>query len=206
MLFGKGKRCEVCQEKMSKKYSFCPYCGSDVADLTEDPEDYGLLGKNDIQTNAPTNLTPTDNMLNNMINTMAKMLEKQMREMNTEVQTAPNGIRIQIAGPQPQKKIQHIPQKQLTQEQLNKIASLPKSTPKSTVKRLGEKLIYELAAPGITSVDDIFVSKLERGYEVKAIGAKKIYTKTLPVNLPLKRYGIENNLLFVEFLADARLR
>ena len=37
--------------------------------------------------------------------------------------------------------------------------------------------------------EDIFISKLESGYEIKAIGSKKIYVNSVPINLPLKQYS-----------------
>ena len=57
-----------------------------------------------------------------------------------------------------------------------------------------------MKAPGIESVEDVFISKLESGYEVKAIGKKKVYVNSLPVNLPLRGYGIDvSKGLMVEF-------
>ena len=62
-----------------------------------------------------------------------------------------------------------------------------------------DKLIYELSTPGLDSKEDIFLSKVETGYEVKAIGSKKVYVNTLQVNLPLHDLSVANNKLLVEF-------
>ena len=51
----------------------------------------------------------------------------------------------------------------------------------------------------MTSTDDVFISKLESGYETKVIGGKKVFVNSLPINLPLLRYTIANNKLFLEF-------
>lgn len=64
---------------------------------------------------------------------------------------------------------------------------------------MSDKVIYELAVPGVQSVQDIFISKLESGYEVKAIGKRKVYVNSLPVNLPLKKYSITDKQVIVEF-------
>ena len=48
-------------------------------------------------------------------------------------------------------------------------------------------------------MDDIFVSKVESGYEVKAVGKKKVYFNSLQINLPLKKYSVKDNKLTIEF-------
>jgi hypothetical protein len=59
------------------------------------------------------------------------------------------------------------------------MGKLPRAKAKSSSKRLGDRLVYELVTPGVTSPKDIFISKLESGYEIKAIGQKKVYSKNL---------------------------
>ncbi len=87
-------------------------------------------------------------------------------------------------------------------EQLKKMGSLPRTEAKTSVKRFGDKVVYELATPGVNSANDVFVSKLESGYEIKAIGNKKIYVNSVPINLPLRKYSILKNKLLVEFVSD----
>ena len=127
-------------------------------------------------------------------------MEKEFQD--AEIKTFPNGIRIKIAGPRiiqakQKKKVQ--PRKPITPEQIEKISSLPKAEARTNVKRLGDKVVYELNTPGVQSVDDIFISKLESGYEVKALGSKKVYVNSIPVNLPITKYSVLDNKLFVEF-------
>jgi intein/homing endonuclease len=61
-------------------------------------------------------------------------------------------------------------------------------------------VVYELAASGITSIQDIFVSKIETGYEIKAIGNEKVYVNNIPINLPLSKYSIVKDKLLFEFV------
>ena len=82
------------------------------------------------------------------------------------------------------------------------MSTLPREKAKTNVKRLGDKIIYELATPGVSSPEDIFISKLETGYEIKAIGSKKIYVNSIPINLQLKNYSISKSKLSVEFKAQ----
>jgi len=85
---------------------------------------------------------------------------------------------------------------------LKKMGSLPRAKAKTSVKRFGNKVVYELSTPGVISAEDVFISKLESGYEIKAIGDKKVYVNSVPINLPLKKYSIVNNKLLFEFLAE----
>tara|TARA_Y100000310_G_C20258277_1_gene612406 strand:- start:163 stop:639 length:477 start_codon:yes stop_codon:yes gene_type:complete len=139
--------------------------------------------------------------------------EKQMQKdlQNAEIQSFPNGIKIKIGLPNsnqqnPQKnkgtKKKSILEKAPTQEQIKKLSALPKAQAKSSIKRLNNSLNYELATPGVDSIEDIFIAKLEEGYEVKAIGDKKVYTNSLPVNLPLKRLSLLKDKLLVEFQTE----
>ena len=89
--------------------------------------------------------------------------------------------------------------KNLTDEQLKKMSGLPRTKAKMTMRRLSNKIIYELNTPGINSTEDVLLAKLESGYEVKAIGEKKVYVNSIPVNLPLQGFSIQDNKLIVEF-------
>src|SRR3990172_3572410 len=144
------------------------------------------------------------------MNSMIKALDKQMKEGaepifegNADIEHSPNGIKIKIGIPQGkqnrQQKPKHSIKKQITEAQLEKMSNLPRAPAKTSVRRLSDKVVYELSAPGISSTDDVFVSKLENGYEIKAIGGKKVYVNSLPVNLQLKGLVISDNKLLVEF-------
>lgn len=222
MIFGKrnknNKRCEVCGSKTSEKHSFCPYCGNNMVEL-RDKENYGLLGKNDFAELGQEEMMPQgfgvmDKLFSSVINNMMKNLDKQFKEQfneaeRPEVAAFPNGIRIKISGPfdmQQKKKAKQktIAPREIDAAQIKKMSSLPRTKAKTSVKRFGDRVVYELSTPGVNSSQDVFVSKLENGYEVKAIGDKKIYVNSVPINLPLQRYTIMNNKLLIEFLAEQR--
>jgi len=214
------KKCEGCGRKIEKNYSFCPHCGNSFTDPEKEKQEYGMLGKNDfiepdMHNQFDQGFGITDKIFTSVFNSLMKNLDKQFqnqfREMekemdNTEIKTFPNGIRIKIATPgnHVKKTKEQNPKKTITQSQIKKITSLPKAQAKTNVKRLNNKVIYELSTPGVTSQEDIFISKLESGYEIKAIGEKKIYVNNLPINLPLQRYAIEKNKILVEFLAQEK--
>jgi len=115
----------------------------------------------------------------------------------------PNGIKIRIGpamqNPQIQNQNRQLPKLKITDEQLNRMSSLPRASAKTAIRRLSDKIVYELDVPGISSVNDVFISKLESGYEVKAIG-DKVYTNTLPVTLPLRSMSVDKNKISIEFV------
>lgn len=216
MIFGKkeNKKCENCGKNTIESSNFCPNCGSSFTNAKKEMNDFGLLGKNDFtdQPNfLPQNLGVTDKLFNSIFNSLMKNLDKQFQSQfkdleknleNAEIKTFPNGIRIKISSPQMQKqKEKRVVSKSPSEETMRKMSSLPREQAKSNMKRIGDKIIYEFTTPGITSPEDVFVSKLESGYEIKVVGNKKVYINNVPLNLPLKRYTIQKNKLSVEFNA-----
>ena len=219
MFFNKnkeGKKCENCGAGNQDSFNFCPNCGNNFLDMQK--ENFGLLGRNDsidgeIENQSPfANMGFTDKMFNSIFNTLVKNLDKQMRNQmrnfeedpHAEVKAFPNGIKIKISGPMPvqKKKPSNVFHRSIDEAQIKKMNSLPRAKAKTSVKRLGNKLVYELNTPGIASTEDVFVSKLESGYEIKVIGNKKVYVNNFPINLPLRKYSVEQDKLLIEFAAD----
>lgn len=232
MFFKKSKKkesdkCVNCKSELHEEFSFCPYCGISLINKEEEMKKYGLLGKNEFEdrTSANTMLAQegfgfSDKIFSSLFNSVMKSMEKQMRNMdkemasnmsNAEIRPIPNGFSIRI-GPGVKQR-QHMPQKPVqqrqtsqrrgpTQEQLKRISSLPKTSAKSNVKRLGNKIVYELGMEGVKSADDIFLSKLEKGYEVKALGDKQVYVNTIPLDLPVKTFRIEKDKISFEFKTE----
>lgn len=200
-MFSKKQSCPRCNSNIKQSFDFCPHCGADVRDPEKEFNDFGFLGK-DETSNAPLagggGLGITDRMISSMIQSLMKTLEKQMKQADiSEVQNLPNGITIRVGQPEQKPKRQKLPS--VTQQHVTRMKGLPRVEAPSRVRRLGDKVLYELKAPGIGSVDDVFVSKLASGYEVKAIGKKKVYVNSLPVELPLRGYSIEKDGLTLEF-------
>lgn len=210
----KGKKCKRCEGKLKEVYSFCPYCGMDLRNPEKDMEDFGMLGKGNNIEGFPLigggGLGVSDKIVDKILNSfmrnipdLMKNLEKQMDDVEPEIQSLPNGIRIKVRGPfkksGSEKEKKKDVQKVITSEQIKRMSSLPRVEAKSNVKRLSDKVVYELKAPGVEDVQDVFVSKLENGYEVKAIGRKKVYVSNIPINLPLRGYKVSDVGLTVEF-------
>ncbi len=209
-MFGKKKiKCERCESKVNDDYDFCPYCGLELADREKESKDFGMLGKNDLLDEEILADMPGfgefDKLVGSLMGNLARQIEKQLKQNGkTQVRSLPNGIAISVGVPmqQQQKRKPRKKDREMTDEQVQKLAQMPKVEVKADVKRLGEKVFYELDAPGIETVDDVFVSKLENGYDVKAIGKKKVYVKSIPVELPMKSYSIKDDKLIFEFLEE----
>ena len=199
-MFGRKSKCERCKSKVNKDFEFCPHCGLSLSDPEKDMKDFGMLGKNEM-VGYPLigggGFGISDRMLNAMVRNLFKAFDKHMQELNLTSNGFPNRIRIKFGTFDEKKKKKN--GEVISEEQIKRMTGLPRVEGKTNVKRLNDKVIYEIQAPGIEDVNDVFVSKLEGGYEIKAIGKKKVYVNSLPVNLPLKSYSITEKGLIVEF-------
>lgn len=210
------KTCNNCDSKIKKSYNFCPGCG---IQLRQPSEDWGMLGKKDNSQKKPELKMfgggITGGIMNKMLGNAMKMLEKEMAK---EMQNNPNNsnmpgfpgakVKLMINGKEinPQK----IPKKEekkdnvkilpidFSNENLEKWANLKKDEPQTSLKRIGDKIEYELDITGVKSIKDISIIKLENSIEVKAIAEEKAYQKVIPLNLPLKKYTLLKGKLTLE--------
>jgi HSP20 family molecular chaperone IbpA len=214
----KKEECRKCGEKVSKKYDFCPHCGNLVNGNSKKEGDLGMLGRDD-NLNEFEELSKTifrgggNNMLNKMIGSVMKMLEKEMEkeikrkdnQPKTNFQLFINGKKLNFndSKNQPQEnkreKIREIFLNQFSQNNIKKFSNLPRVEPTTNIRRLSDKVIYEILMPGIKSIKDISIIKLENSIELKAISKNKAYFKLIPINLPITNYGILKERLILEF-------
>lgn len=210
------KKCPRCEEKIKSNYEYCSNCGLKVG---KSKKMYGMLGKNDFmeQEQSPILGGFSGGVLNKMMGSAMKMLEKEMqkslqentKQPPTKIRLMINGKEItpiinqknQIQGNQIQKK-ENLPTKTLpiefSSENLKKFKKLNKKEPKTHVRRLGDRLTYELEIPGVESIKDIAIIKIDQGIEVKAIAKTKAYEKTISIDLPLLKYALLKGKLSLE--------
>lgn len=201
-----GTKCPNCRSKLSKKFSFCPRCGTNIMKKTEQ-EDYGLLGLDDrIE---PMNLNVMPFNLNKIFNGLIKQLSQELREDDKEILNPKLNISISsLNGGNPEIKIIRNGQKNnpevkiqnssISEEKAKKFSKLPRIDAETKVRRLSNKLIYEISVPGIEDKSDIFINKLENSIEIKAFSKDKVYLKTIPVNMPILNYNLEDGKLILE--------
>src|SRR3989338_3480339 len=204
-MFGKKRYCRNCREKVSSKYRFCPSCGDEIESYKE--EDWGMLGREDIfgeeSFASPFFGGFSGKMFNSMLGGAFKMLEKEMKNMEkssgSNFRLMINGKEIQIGQPKKQKEaVRKIPKREFGKEQLKKISELPKKEPKTSLKRLGDKIIYEIEMPEVKSLNDVLINNLENSIEIKAIGEKLIYSKIIPINMPVINQELSQGKLILE--------
>lgn len=212
-----SKKCQRCEGKLKDDHSFCPFCGLDLRNPDADMRDFGMLGKNDNVFGAPLlggggrGLGMNDSMFGAIFQQAMKMMEHQLKHLQLdgesldfgdtkpEIRRLPNGIQIRIGPRMQQKQKTEQQPRTISEDQRSRMSTLPRGEAKADVRRFSDKVVYELVTPGVADVNDIFVSKVESGYEVKAVGTKKVYVNSLPVGLPLKRYFVKDNRLTIEF-------
>ncbi len=203
-------KCRVCGENVKSGHNFCPNCGTQ---LGSNSNKWGLLGKNDMSPAEKPGLFESfgDKIINKMIAGTFKMLEK---EMTKDFQNAQNpqklpfgNMRLIINGkevtpsqdkqPKKDSNVKFLPI-EFSDENLERWKKLKKKEPKSKLKRVDDKIEYEVEIPGVKSIKDISIIKLENSLEIKAVGEKEGYLKRIPIDLPLKKYSLLKGILTLE--------
>jgi HSP20 family molecular chaperone IbpA/RNA polymerase subunit RPABC4/transcription elongation factor Spt4 len=208
----KKNKCKNCNRKIKNSYSFCPNCGFPIK---EQKNKYGMLGKKDDEQDK---INPKifggigGGMMNKMLGNALKMLEKEMTKEMGDMNNLSNGkIRLMINGKEitPKKNKDEPKQKNtkflpidFSKDNLKKWKRLSKEEPKSNLKRVGDKINYEIEVPEVRSIQDVSIIKLENSLEVRAVGENKAYVKRIPIDLPLKKYSLLKGLLTLEMNAE----
>ena len=221
------KTCKNCGEKISEKYNFCPYCRVPLNRHLK--EDWGMLGRNDFispmeEVKLPMGLNTLFNSLMKNLNKQFTELDREMKEEKGKSETSKKGgisisistsgnlppeIRVKSFGniPEFQKKEKKV-EKQLKglkidnlQKKSKKFSGLPKKEPITNIRRLSNRVVYEIKMPGVKSMKDISIIQLENSIEIKALAKNKVYFKLIPINLPIRKYNLEKGKLVLELEA-----
>jgi len=207
------RKCKKCGEKVNSKHRFCSNCGMSLKKISQ--EDWGMLGEKDIEEQEPFSNSLLDSFAGNMFNKMLggamKMLEKEMKkEISRESIQPKTNFRLMINGKEIDLKNVNQP-KQIEKKEkfledfpkksLKRFSELPKKEPKTSVKRLSNTVIYEINLPGVKSLEDLSIVKLENSIEIKAVAKDKAYFKLIPVNLLILDYELEKGKLILELEA-----
>ena len=188
-------KCPRCDKKIEKKFSFCPYCGLNVARVVEQ-EDFGMIGKDDFVKEIEQEIKMPIG-LDKIFNSLIKNLDKQMGGgMNGNP-----GFKIQIStGPKPERQeiAKKIPMESISEKDIEKRRNLPRTEAESSVRRLSDRIVYEIFVPGVKTKKDIVISKMESGVEIKAYSKDKCFYKVIPIKVDLLGYHLEDDILFLE--------
>ena len=77
------------------------------------------------------------------------------------------------------------------------MAALPKEEPQTTVRRLTDRIVYEIELPGVEK-DNLVITKLHNSIEIKAFSKDKTYFKLLPVSFHILGSKLEEGKLVLE--------
>ncbi len=204
------KTCPKCGKKIEREFDFCPYCGKSL----DIKNNWGILGKNDNLFEKKEEVFGFGGgILNKMIGNAMKVLEKELQKGIKEPQIVPktkvqlyiNGKKINI-GTKPKKiikrtakkQIKEIPSTYFSKESSKKFSNLPREEPKTNVRRLSDRIIYDIEMPEVKSVENISIIRLENSIEIKAIGKNKAYYKVIKIGLPILDYYLSKGKLILE--------
>lgn len=199
-------RCLNCDKKISKKFEFCPYCGANTN--SKNSQDYGFLG-NEADLDLPLGFKL-------MLKPLLKELNKQMSQMDKEMKNNKTkqdnfssfSVHIGIPGQQPIKinninngksfeKVLQLPK--ADKDVLGKMQKLPRKEAVTNIRRLADRVIYEIDLPKVDSLKSINITELENGFELKALSGKEVFVKSLNLNLPFINYYLQDGKFFMEF-------
>ncbi len=204
------KNCPNCNNKINNNSNFCSNCGTQLKNLQKK---WGLLGNNNIkQKKAGFMSNMSDKMMDKMLGSAMRLLQKEMTKGIKEIGKSPQPkMRLMINGQEITPEIKKINKKdkntrllpiEFSQPNLEKYKSLPKKEPESTLKRIENKIKYELNVPELESIQDISIIRLENSIEIKAIGKNEAYIKTIPIDLNLRKYSLLKGILTLEMDAE----
>jgi HSP20 family molecular chaperone IbpA len=160
-------------------------------------------------------------MLNNAMKMLEKEMEKGLNEPNkknlqnreppmTNFELFINGKRVNPENIRITKQPMNFQQKSskiknpenqnifFSKENTKKYSEYEKEEPKTNLKRIEDKVIYEISIPGVNSIKDISIVKLENSIEVKAISKNKAYVKRIPLTLNISGYNLFEGKLILE--------
>ena len=86
----------------------------------------------------------------------------------------------------------------ISEEKMREIAKLPREEAETNVRRMNDRVVYEIELPNVKSIKDVVINKLENSIEIKAFAKDKVYFKLLPVKLPILGYGLKEEKLILE--------
>ncbi len=206
------KKCQSCAKKIERKFNFCPWCGhSFKKQLVE--EDFGMIGENDEIEQQIQNELKLPFGMNTIFNGLMKQLEKELGNMNNVSPNGmPKGFKIQISTGKPkvgnnppkpkQNQVRTIEVEEASEFEKERRLTLERVEATSTVRRLPEGIFYEIDAPGVKSIKDVVITKLENSMEIKVYAEEKCYIKTIPLKLEIVEFSVKPNKVLLRLSAN----
>lgn len=195
------KKCKSCGEKVERKFNYCPWCGGSLK-VGGSRDDFGMLGRNDTERAQEETRLPFG--MEKIMGSLVKQLEKQIGNMDIDERTGfPKGIKIQIAR-SPMGQVTKKPVKKrevvyVSNEEAERRSSLEKMKAESRMRRIGDVIIYEIETPGLKKKEDVVITELATGLEIRAYSKDKCYVKIIPLKVEVLGWKVEKEKVLVEF-------
>lgn len=215
--------CARCGKKVSDKFNFCPFCGSKLYKEKVKKTDSLLdeLDELEKEMKLPFLLKfPMKSFMKQLMKEFENLYEfdEQMERKEKQPRVFTQGFSISITNVDgkpvikvsklgtPEKIIEpkveskseaEVKIKDFSKKDAVKYAKLKKIEPNTKVRRLADKVLYELEIPHVKK-DKVIVNHLGNTIEIKALAKNKAYFKVIPVSLPIKSWYVEKDKLILE--------
>lgn len=204
-----NKKCPSCNEKVDKKFRYCPWCGSSFRS-TEEKENFGMLGKDDFIQDIQKEMQKGMALpgLNKVMSSLVKQLENEMQKQHsTNPGVMPKGFSIQISTGLPNmdqmqqnkpKIKKEIIQAKISDKEKERRGKLEKKEAESSIRRLPDKVVYEIKCPGAKSKDEVVIAPLENGVEIKIYTKDFCYVKSIPMKIDILGFNVKDGKMFLD--------
>ncbi len=91
-----------------------------------------------------------------------------------------------------------LPKSKISDRRAQELAKLPRHEPETKIRRMTDKIVYEISLPGVKNEQDIMINKLQNSIEVKAFSKDKAYFKLIPLAFPIKSWKLKDERLVLE--------
>ncbi len=206
-MFGKTK-CPRCSKKIGKKHNFCHSCGLPMNEGEKFFEPAFNLG------------FPLNMMINQLTKQLEKQIEKEFKDTDKGMIDLDNPVPMQgmtisvdMASGNPVIKVNPMEKKSnnpgsidekgntfvktLSEEKVNEMVKLPKGDPSTTIRRLADRLVYEITLPEVKK-ENLTITRLQNSIEIRAYSSTKAFFKLIPLSLPILNSKLEDGKLTLE--------
>ena len=218
-MFGKKQACSRCGKKSDKKYDFCPYCGFTLKEKEDFFEPSFKMGFpfntifKQLEKQIEKQLQEVDSELPTFMDEEKEIKKNPfMQGISISISSSDKGqpvIRVNQMGNGKTENFSHNnanaqkpkslkrPKKKITPEQADHYSKLPKEEPLTNVRRLTDKIVYEINLPGVEE-KNMIITRLQNSIEIKAFTKNKAFFKLIPISLPILKSQLKEGKLILE--------
>jgi hypothetical protein len=136
-----------------------------------------------------------------------KQLGSEMQKQGKASQM-PKGFSIQISTGLPNmnqmqgnsnaKPKKEIIQSKISDKEKERRMSLKRKEAESSIRRLPDKVVYEIKCPGAKSKEDVVLAPLENGVEIRIYTKDFCYVKSIPMKIDILGFNVKDGKMFLD--------